>query len=53
MCQVWGGRGVVCFVFEFGAEKGLLQDHASSRVAQGLKSLSSLKGFGKVFLKAR
>ena len=53
MCQVWAGRGIVCFVSEFGAEKGLLQDHARSRVAQGLENLSSLKGFGQVFLKAR
>ena len=53
MCQVLGGGGIVCFVFEFGAEKGLLQDQARRRVAQGLKNLSSLKGFGKAFLKAR
>ena len=53
MCQVLGRGGSVCFVFEFGAEKGLLQDQARRRVAQGLKNLSSLKGFGKAFLKAR
>ena len=38
---------------EFGAEKGLLQDHARRRVSHVPKTLRSSKGFSETFLKAR
>ena len=38
---------------EFGAGKALLQGHGRRRVAHAPKTLYSVKGFSKVFLKAR
>ena len=38
---------------QFGAEKGLLQGHARGQVARTPKTLNSLKGFSKAFVKAR